>query len=153
MPRKLSRPKPLESLTTPGVKMAKLDHRPPLMGRLEIAVWGACVFLRLFRTRTWAWGTTAWWAKKRAPPMAPSVVDCAESNTANVKTNSTAIQIRCVAFKTCGFIYILSWLKTKRPLAGNWEKPGPQSIVMTTVNASSERAFQSPIMHNIHRLQ
>src|ERR1041385_1510117 len=39
MPRKLKRPNPLESLTTPGVSAAKLDQRPPLIGKLEIAVW------------------------------------------------------------------------------------------------------------------
>src|SRR5689334_20303058 len=39
MPRKLRRPKPLELATTPGVSTAKLDQRPPLIGRLEIAVW------------------------------------------------------------------------------------------------------------------
>src|SRR5579859_1818004 len=39
MPRKLSRPKALESLTTPGVSSEKLDQRPPLLGRLEIATW------------------------------------------------------------------------------------------------------------------
>src|SRR6478672_2582078 len=41
MPRKLRRPKPLVSLTTPGVRMAKLDQRPPLMGRLAMAVWSS----------------------------------------------------------------------------------------------------------------
>src|SRR6478672_4220873 len=39
MPRKLSSPNPLELATTPGVSTAKLDQRPPLMGRLEIATW------------------------------------------------------------------------------------------------------------------
>src|ERR1041385_208273 len=39
MPRKRERPKPLALLTTPGVRSAKLDQRPPLIGRLEIATW------------------------------------------------------------------------------------------------------------------
>src|SRR2546429_353531 len=39
MPRKLIRPKPLASLTAPGVRRTKLDQRPPLMGRLLMAVW------------------------------------------------------------------------------------------------------------------
>src|SRR3982075_778656 len=39
MPRKLIRPKPLASLTAPGVSKAKLDQRPPLMGRLLMAFW------------------------------------------------------------------------------------------------------------------
>src|SRR2546427_11341208 len=41
MPRKLISPKPLASLTAPGVSKAKLDQRPPLMGRLLIAVWSS----------------------------------------------------------------------------------------------------------------
>src|SRR5580765_5896517 len=39
VPRKLSNPKPLALATTPGVRTAKLDQRPPLIGRFEIAVW------------------------------------------------------------------------------------------------------------------
>src|ERR1043165_9220181 len=39
MPLKLSRPKPSALLTTPGVNTAKLDQRPPLIGRLLIWVW------------------------------------------------------------------------------------------------------------------
>src|SRR5690242_13349327 len=36
IPRKLTRPKPFESFTTPGVSTENADHRPPLMGRLLI---------------------------------------------------------------------------------------------------------------------
>src|SRR6266481_3810968 len=39
MPPKLMSPKPLASLTAPGVSKAKLDQRPPLMGRLLMAFW------------------------------------------------------------------------------------------------------------------
>src|SRR5258707_13272557 len=38
MPRKLMRPKPLPSLTAPGVRRAKLDQRPLLIGKLLMAV-------------------------------------------------------------------------------------------------------------------
>src|SRR6266849_10071279 len=39
IPRKLNRPKPLELLTAVGVSSAKSDQRPPLMGKLLMAVW------------------------------------------------------------------------------------------------------------------
>lgn len=43
MPRKLSKPKPSELETTPGVRRAKSDQRRPLMGRLSMVFWSMVV--------------------------------------------------------------------------------------------------------------